>query len=187
MTAEIAEPMRGPLVIAEPRRYAPLRSFSCGRQGRPWENAVNVWARDLYRGLENDQTVLVLEDAHYKLIGLCSFKHQPVIGGVSVGKRGQRIHMIGIDRLYRGKRLSDGTRPSDILLAEALRQINLLCDGRMPAVSTLVSPGNDPSHALFARHGFRQLPYRGEGEIIRLRPPDKRLSLARLYLARAGR
>lgn len=185
MAAEIAEPLRGPRVLTEPRRYVPLRSFSCGRQGRPWENIVNVWVRDLYRGLETDQTVLVLEDAHSKLIGLCSFKQQPVVSGISVGKHGQRIHMIGTDRLYRGKRLSDGSRPGDVLLAGALHQIKLVCGGRIPTVSALVSPGNDPGNVLFERHGFRKLPYAGEGEIIHLRPPDRLLSLARLRILRA--
>ena len=180
--ADILEPLHPPRVFSEPKRFAPLRSFSCGRKGNRWETSVNEWVKDLYRGLERDQTVVVLEDARHKLIGLCSFISQPLVGGTSVGKDARRIHMIAIDRLYQGKRLEDGSRPSDVLLSAALEQIKSVNGGRMPSVSALISPGNDRSHALFERHGFRALPYVGEGEIIYLCPPDKRLSLTRLRL-----
>ncbi len=113
----------------------------------------------------------MLEDAQRTLIGICSFKPQAVVAGTSVGKDAQRIHMLATDRLYHGQRLNDGSRPSDVLLEGALEQIRTVCGGRLPSVSTLVSVGNDRSHALFERHGFKALPYVGEGEVIRLRPP----------------
>lgn len=184
MTAA-AEPLLPPRVLAETKRFAPLRSFSCGRQGAPWERAVNEWAKDLHRGAAADETVVLLEDAAHKLIGLCSIKPQPVVGGTSVGKRGQRIHMLGTDRLYRGQRLSDGSSPGDALLEAALEYIKTISDGSMPTVSALVAPENERAQALFDRHGFRRLPYGGAGEVIRLRPPGKRLSMVRLRMVQA--
>jgi ribosomal protein S18 acetylase RimI-like enzyme len=170
-------------VLSEPKKFGPLRQFSCGR-GRS-ESSVNQWAKKLARGAERDQTVVVLEDADRRLVGIGSFKLQPVVAvDVSVGGDAQRIHVVAIDRLYRGKRLRDGSRPGDALLGGMLEQIRVACGGRMPAVSALVSPENGPSHALFDRHGFRRMPYTGEGEVIRVRLPDKRLSLVRLRLMR---
>jgi hypothetical protein len=185
---DIVEPLRPPRILPKPKKFAPLKNFSCGGMGRPWESMVNLWITKLYRGLatEPGQTVVVLEDANRQLIGVSSFKPQPIVAGTSVGKNAQRIHMIGTDRRYRGKRLQDGSSPGDVLLRGTLEQIKLACGGRMPSVSALVSPDNERSHKLFARHGFRQLPYMGEGEIIHLRPPDKRLSMVRLKLRRSA-
>jgi RimJ/RimL family protein N-acetyltransferase len=183
---DMAEPLRPARVLAQPKRWGPLKSFSCGRKGMPWETMVNVWVKDLFRGIEADQTVVVLEDANRRLIGICSFMPQPVVGGTFVGKDAHRVHMLGIDRLYQGKRLSDGSRASDILLQGALEQIRIVGGGRMPCVSALVAPENHRSHALFERHGFRQVRHVGEGEVICLRLPDKRLSLLRLKLLRAS-
>jgi hypothetical protein len=70
-------------------------------------------------------------------------------------------------------------------MGAALEQIKRVSGGSMPVISALVSAENDRSHALFRRHEFRQLPYVGEGELIFLRPPDKRFSLLRLKLLRA--
>lgn len=178
--ADIVEPLRPARILVKPKKFAPLRNFSCGRKGKSWEKMVNGCARDLYLGKETfTQTVVVLEDAGGKLIGVCSFLAHPLPG--PAGKffgNAQRIHILGTDRLYHGKRLEDGSRPGDALLCGALEQIKLAYDGRMPYVSALVSPENDRSRALFARHGFRGLPYLGEGEIVYVRSPQQRPVLA---------
>jgi hypothetical protein len=176
--AAIIEPLRPARVLAQPKKFAPLRGFSCGRKGTPWEKMVNEWSRDLYLGIQaHPQTVLVLEDAVGKLIGVCSFNPDPV--PVRAGKlmgEAQRIHMLGTDRLYHGMKLQDGSRPGDVLLRGVLEHIGRVCDGHMPYVWALVTPENDRSHALFDRHGFDRWPYAGEGEVIRIRDPKKSLS-----------
>jgi hypothetical protein len=88
--------------------------------------------------------------------------------------------MLGTDRLFHGQRLSDGSRPADALLRGALEQMELACNGRMPYVWVFVSTDNDRSHALFDRHGFSALPYKGEGDVILLRAPSKRLPVIAL-------
>jgi hypothetical protein len=175
---EIAEPLRPVRVLANPKKHLPLRSFSCGRKGQYWERLVNDCVRNLYLGKETlAQTVVVLEDAVGKLIGVCTF--HPHSLGKFMGDA-QRIHVVGTDRHYHGQRLADGSRPGDVLLRGALEQIELACDCRMPYVSTLVTPENERSRALFARHGFRDLPYAGEGEIRYVRAPHKQLPVIAL-------
>jgi ribosomal protein S18 acetylase RimI-like enzyme len=179
--AEIAEPLRSARILAKPKKFPPLRSFSCGRKGQPWEKMVNEWARGLYLGTEtSSQTVVVLEDAHGKLVGVCSFMREslPVRAGGLIGTA-YCIHMIGIDRLYRGKRLEDGSRLGDVLLDGALEHIRMNSDGRTPHIWSLVSPENHRSRALFDRHGFDEWRYSGEGEIIYVLRPRRRSSRAR--------
>lgn len=165
-------------MLVTPKKYLPLRNFSCGRKGGSSEKLVNDCVRNLYLSREIlNQTLVVMEDADGKLIGVCSF-HPHAIGRF-VGDA-QRIHVIGTDRRYHGKRLEDGSRPGDVLLRGALEQIQIACDGRMPYVSTLVDPENHRSRALFARHAFRELPYPGEGAIQYVRSPHRRLPVVTL-------
>lgn len=176
--AEIVEPLRPVRVLHRPKKFPALRSFSCGRKGSSWEKSVNDWARELYLGKEREaQTVVVVEDAAGRLIGIGSFRPEALPVRIRISKpivNAQCVHMLGIDRLYRGARLADGLRPGDILLQGVLDQIKVACDERMPYVWALVNPDNEPSHDLFSRHGFSQLPHSGEGEIIRVRHPHKR-------------
>jgi hypothetical protein len=175
---DIAEPLRPVRILANPKKHLPLRGFSCGRKGQYWERLVNDCVRNLYLGKETlSQTVVVLEDADGKLVGVCTF--HPHSLGKFMGDA-QRIHIIGTDRLYHGTRLQDGSRLGDVLLGGALEQIELACECRMPYVSTLVTPENSRSRALFARHGFRDLPYSGEGEIRYVRAPHKQLPVIAL-------
>lgn len=173
----IAEPLRPARVLARPKKFAPLRSFSCGRRGRAWETGINKWVRDLYLGVEKEHTVIVIEDADGKLIGVCGFMSFPFsIGAGKPMGDAQRIHILATDRSYHGKRLEDGSRPGDALLRGVLEQIRIANGGRMPCVSALIEPENDRSHTLFSRHGFDKLPYAGEGDFIYVRPPEKRPS-----------
>jgi hypothetical protein len=173
----MAEPLRPARVLARPKKFAPLRNFSCGRGGRPWETGVNKWVRDLYLGVETDHTVIVIEDADGKLVGVCGFMPFPFsIGSGKPMGDAQRIHILATDKLYHGKRLQDGSRPGDALLRGVLEHIKIANGGRMPCVSALIEPENDRSHALFSRHGFDNLPYAGEGDVIYVRPPEKRPS-----------
>ena len=175
---DIAEPLRPVRVLANPKKYLPLRSFSCGRKGSFAEKTVNDCVRNLYLGKETlAQTVTVLEDANGKLVGVCTF--HPHSLGKLMGEA-QRIHIIGTDRLYHSKRLEDGSSLGDALLGGALEQIERVCGLRMPYVSTLVAPDNGRSRALFSRHGFRDLPYAGEGEVRYVRAPHKQLPVIAL-------
>lgn len=176
--AEIVEPLRPARVLHRPKKFPPLRSFSCGRKGSSWEKSVNDWARELYLGKEREaQTVVVIEDAAGKLIAMGSFRPEPLPVRIRISKpivNARCVHMLGVDRLYRGARLADGSRPGDILLQGVIDQIRVACDDRVPYVWALVNPENEHSHALFTRHGFSQLPHSGIGEIIRVRHPHKR-------------
>ena len=172
---DIAEPLRPARILVTPKKYRPLKDFSCGRKGDYSEKLVNECARNLYLGRETlTQTLVVLEDANGKLIGICSF-HPHALGRFS--GNAQRIHVVGIDRKYRGKRLEDGSRPGDALLHGSLGQIGMAGGDRMPHVSALVNPENHHSRALFARHGFRELPYPGEGAIKYVRSAPKQLPI----------
>ncbi|HEY3970642.1 MAG TPA: hypothetical protein VGL79_04510 [Solirubrobacteraceae bacterium] len=176
--SDIAEPLRHGRILVTSKKYPPLRGFSCGRKGDYSEKLVNECVRNLYLGRETlTQTLVVLEDANGKLIGICSFYAHPL--GKFMGDA-QRIHSIGIDRKYHGKRLEDGSRPGDALLRGTLELIETVCDDRMPYVSTLVYPENDRSRALFSRHGFREMPYPGEGAIKYVRSPHKQLPVLAL-------
>jgi hypothetical protein len=137
---------------------------------------VNKWARNLYLGKIDAETIVVMEDASNRLIGLCSFLPDslPLRPGKLLGQA-QRINMLATDRLYHGMKLEDGSRPGDVLLHGALEQIQIACGGSMPYVWALVSPENHRSRALFGRHGFRELPYKGEGEVVHVRARHKRL------------
>jgi hypothetical protein len=169
--SDIAEPLRPTRILLTAKKYSPLRGFSCGRKGDYSEKLVNECVRNLYLGRETlTQTVVVLEDANGKLVGICSFHAHPL--GRFMGDA-QRIHVVGVDRKYQGKRLEDDSRPGDALLRGALELIEVVCDDRMPHVSTLINPENDRSRALFARHGFREMPYPGEGAIKYVRSPRR--------------
>lgn len=176
--SDIAEPLRPARILVKPKRYLPLRNFSCGRKGDSSEKLVNECVRNLYLGREVlSQTLVILEDANGKLVGICSF--HPYSLGKFVGSA-RCIHVVGVDRRYQGKRLEDGSRPGDALLRGALDQIEITCDGGMPYVAALVSPENRRSRDLFARHGFRDWPYPGEGEIQCVRSPHKGLPVVTL-------
>jgi ribosomal protein S18 acetylase RimI-like enzyme len=186
---DVCEPLQPARVLAKPKKFAPLRNFSCGRKGKPWETTVNKWARSLYLGTEtHTQTVVMLEDANGKLVGLCSYRPDPLpIPAGSLVGGAQLIHLLGTDRLCHGKQLEDGSRPGDVLLQGALEHIKKDCGGRMPYVWALVSPENDRSQALFDRHGFGELPYKDKGEIVRVLSPNKRLPVVALRLPTADR
>jgi hypothetical protein len=176
--SDIAEPLRPARILLGAKKYPPLKAFSCGRKGDHSEKLVNGCVRDLYLGRETlTQTLVVLEDANGKLIGVCSFFVHPLGRLMS---NAQRIHVIGIDRKHHGKRLEDGSRPGDALLRGTLEVIEVVCDNRMPHVSTLINPENDRSRALFARNGFREMPYPGEGAIKYVRSPHKQLPVLSL-------
>ncbi|HEX5308511.1 MAG TPA: hypothetical protein VFW38_05450 [Solirubrobacteraceae bacterium] len=170
---EIAEPLSPVRVLATPKKFAPLKSFSAGRKGNPWEKFINDWARSTYLGTYLEpQTVVVLEDSHGKLIGIGSFRPKPLPGSerlaasfAKVIGQSHYVHTVAIDRLYRGQRSSDGLRLGDLLLAGVLDQVEIHTEHRTPAVWALVAPENGNARALFRRNDFEELPYTGEGAI----------------------
>src|ERR1700683_2410556 len=144
--SDIAEPLRPARILVTPKKYSPLRTFSCGRKGNSSEKLVNDCVRKLYLGKATlAQTLVVLEDANGRLIGICGF--YPHVLGEFAGDA-QRIHAVGIDRKYHGKRLEDGSRPGDALLHGALGQIAMAAGHHMSHVSVLVDPENHRSRAL---------------------------------------
>lgn len=183
---DIAEPLLNPRILSR-KKFSPLKSFSSGRHGQPWERSVNKWVRDIYHGDKPpNETVVLLEDAQHKLIGLAGFLPKPLpAAGGKLLNNSQYLTMMGTDRLYRGKRLADGSRPGDILMRATLEQIKIACGGQMPYVWALVSGENDRSIAMLDRHGFGAFPYKGEGEIIRVRPPSKAMPIFSLPFTRA--
>jgi ribosomal protein S18 acetylase RimI-like enzyme len=172
--AELAEPLT-PRILDQSVSHESVGGFSCGSKKNSWEESVNTWAERVHRaGLLSPQTVVALEDAENKLIGLASVKpglihpmlHRKPLVDVPY------IHMLGTDYRYHGKRLVDGPSPGDALLAATLKRIREEWGGgEMPYVWALVNPKNKPSQALFTRHGFALLAPVGKGDAIRLRSP----------------
>ncbi|HSZ13726.1 MAG TPA: GNAT family N-acetyltransferase [Solirubrobacteraceae bacterium] len=176
----ITEPVRPPRALATARRFAPLRGFSCGRGGAAWETVVNRTARGLYLGRENRPlTTIVLEDGSGRLIGFCCVGRDelPLRAGRHRGTAWS-VLVIGTDRRHRGQRLQDGSSPGDVLLRAALERIAEERGGRDPLVWAHIAPENEPSRALFARHGFDELPATAVvgGDIVWVRPQRRRLA-----------
>jgi ribosomal protein S18 acetylase RimI-like enzyme len=185
---KLVEPLSGTRILAKPQRFAPLRTFSCGERGSRSEKLVNRWAQEAFRGeRHNAGTVLVLEDAQRRLIGLSSFRPRPMnkreAATASDGPVAAThyIHIIAVDRLYRGQRLQDNSRLGDVLMLATLEHIERSCDGRMPRVWAIVTPENRPAQALFRRHGFKELGHldAGENEFVYAREPGLRSSGAK--------
>jgi ribosomal protein S18 acetylase RimI-like enzyme len=160
---EIAEPLAPARILAKPRRFAPLRTFSCGLKGTRSEKLVNEWVREIHDGQlrRKENKVLVLEDAQRKLVGISGFRPRLLSGEeMSLSAEGQPvshyIHMVAVDRRYRGRRLQDGSRPADVLLRSTLDQIKRACGGQMPDVWAIITPENTRAQALFSRHGFHE-------------------------------
>jgi hypothetical protein len=171
--AELVEPL-STRTLDQAAAQPSVATFSCGGKGNSWEDAVNTWADRVHRGATTSpQTILALEDADGKLIGLSSAKPgllYPVLYRKPLVDV-PYIHMIGTDRSYHGKRLADGTSPGDALLRGTLEQIRRQW-GTLPCVWALVNPKNKPSHALFDRHQFARLAPAGKGDAVRLRTPQ---------------
>lgn len=177
---QVAEPLRPVRVLVKPTRYPPLRAFNCGRRGNSWEVMVHRWVRNAYSGLlPHPQTIVLLEDAHRKLVGAGGFRQDPLLHrdpekNDQLTMDAYYIHMLAIDKLYQGQRLQDGSRPSDLLLQGMLGHIKARNGGSMPCVWALVSPKNTRSAALFERNGFGAIPPTGDGEAIHVLTPDGR-------------
>jgi hypothetical protein len=172
--AELAEPLR-PRILNQSLTHESAGGFSCGRKGNTWEESVNTWAGRVHRGeTTSPQTIIALEDAEDKLIGLSSVKpgliYPPLYRKPLVDV--PYIHMIGTDYRYHRKRLEDDSSPGDALVVATLERIREECGGGwLPHVWALVHPKNHPSQTLFSRHHFATLAPAGKGDAIRLRTP----------------
>jgi hypothetical protein len=174
--ADLAEPLRPARIVERPRRYQPLKGFSCGPGTEPWEGHVNRVVRRLSRGEAIPQTLVVVEDATGALVGVCSFWPRDLL----LPLRSQAlcaipyINMIATERRFQGQILEDGSRPGDALLLGVLDHIRGMHGGVLPHVYALVAPANTPAHALFARHDFGEVsPLKAGGDAIRIRAPDQ--------------
>ncbi|HEX3691898.1 MAG TPA: GNAT family N-acetyltransferase [Solirubrobacteraceae bacterium] len=184
-----AEPLRPVRVIAKPHGFVPLRTFSCGR-GTYSEKYIDKWALETFQGgrREPGRTVLALEDAHGLLLGVSKFRPSR-LNDEDEWKATERdpsatayyVHVVAIDRRYRGQRSSDDSRLGDILLDATLEHIGRACDGSLPRVWALIRPENAAAQALFERRGFKAQHQMPDSEIVYTRPwPRRSLTPGRL-------
>jgi ribosomal protein S18 acetylase RimI-like enzyme len=139
-----------------PRQYAPLRRFCCGKNGSRPEREVGTMTRDYVRGKRKHDVFRVTVEQPNRLVGLAAFQpasfSQPVLAQVNGYPY---ISVIGVSEHFRG-RTKGGIRPGDFVLVDALRAINAHGRwGATPDVFALVDPNNGPSCNLFGRHGFQ--------------------------------
>jgi len=180
---KLAEPLRPARVLAKPKGFVPLRTFSCGGKGSFSEKLINKWALETFRGrrLEQETTVIALEDAHNRLLGVSSFWPSQLNDAEERTARNSDtepayyLHIVAVDARYRGQRLTDGSRPGDALMRATLEQMERIREGRMPRVWAIIRPENGPAQDLFERHGFRVSTHLSENEIIysRRRAPTR--------------
>jgi hypothetical protein len=170
--SELAEPLRPARVVEDPTAYEQLADFSCGAGDAAWESHVDRVVGRLYKGEAIPQTLVVLEDADGRLVGVCSFWLGDLMAPLfrTPIRDAPYINVIGVDRRFHGARLADGSHPGDVLLRGALAAIHGLHGYRH--VFALVAPENARAHALFARHGFGEVSPLKEGrQALRIRPP----------------
>ncbi len=174
----LAEPLKSARILAKPNGFVPLRTFNCGSNSYS-EKYINKWVQETFRGGRRvpGRKVLVLEDARGRLIGIGKFRAQQLHDKDewTAKKRDAHasayyIHIVALDRQYRGQRLSDGSRLGDILLDAMLEHIGRACGGELPRVWALIRPENKAARSLFEQHGFRPYVSQSDGEIIYDRP-----------------
>ena len=140
----------------DPKHYAPLRRFSCGKRGRRSEQEVNRLVREYASGKHKGGTFRVTVQGPKGLVGVAAFQatapSQPMLGQFSGSPY---ISVIGLSDRYRG-RTRDGLRLGDLVLVDVLRAINDSWGGA-PDTFALVDPNNRDSRGLFERHGFRMI------------------------------
>ncbi len=159
-------------VVAEPKGDARLEGFSCG-EGERWESFANQVVAKHYLGTaEMPLTIVAMEGPCGELLGLSGFRPMEV-GFDPPGRRMTQppyIHVIALNRRYRGWRTAHGPTLGSALLVGTMKKIALIWPGdAMPAIWALVSPENVRSHALFQRHGFGLI-CKPEGDHRRYRP-----------------
>jgi ribosomal protein S18 acetylase RimI-like enzyme len=137
-----------------PRAYQPVRRFRCGDGDERAEREVNKMARDYATGKRQCPIFRVLmEQPIGQVVGIVAIHpanfSQPALAPINGFPY---ISVIGVSAEYRGMR-KEGLRPGDHVLRDALRVINGAWGG-VPDIFALVDPKNQPSCALFGRHGF---------------------------------
>jgi ribosomal protein S18 acetylase RimI-like enzyme len=164
MTEEIDGDLES--LTINPRTYAPLRHFSCGKGDARGELEVNRMVREYRSGRRKDSVIrATVEAPGHRFVGLAGFHPQPGrFGnpGMQVYDGFAYVSVIGLSETYRGKR-KDGSNLGDFLLVDALRAIHHWWSthersDEMPWVFSLVDPNNGPSRDLFERHGFVEVP-----------------------------
>jgi ribosomal protein S18 acetylase RimI-like enzyme len=166
--------------LDEPRSYAPLIDFCCGKGKMP-EHEVNRTVRFLYADMTKmDQTPAVLENVsardvngHPPLLAVCSFsvKHPLPAQGVDPAWPHGYIVAVGTDLDAQGKKLDDRKSVGSALLRGAFEELKKRLDQEsMPYVWATIKTNNDKSARLLDRHGFDPVGF--TGEIALAREPD---------------
>ena len=158
----------------DPTTYAAFRNFSCGGTSE-FEREVDGIVAMHVRGEQPSKVVRVAE-ASGELAGFCIVTQRTLD---TIALNAAYIALIAISAPFRGRRLPDGGRISDLLLHDALEQAKQLWSGPpMPSVWAVVHRDNGPSHALFDRWGFGCIPTAGDHH-IRYRPAGLGIKPAR--------
>jgi len=140
----------------DPKHYAPLRCFCCGKHGSRSEQEVNRLVREYSSGRHKGSVFRVTVDGRKRIVGVAAFlaaaPSQPMLGQFTGSPY---ISVIGLSERYRG-RGKGGLRLGDLVLLDALRAITKSWGGA-PHTFALVDPNNRASRNLFERNGFRMI------------------------------
>jgi ribosomal protein S18 acetylase RimI-like enzyme len=137
----------------DPRLYAPLKRFSCGKGGSRAEREVNQMAREYAAGKRKCDGFRVTVERPAELAGIAAYQ------GVQIPRIGSLVQayisVIGVSEDFRGRK-KGSARLGDFVLMDVLGAIGVDSRwGPSPPVFALVDPNNEPSCALFRRHGFQ--------------------------------
>jgi hypothetical protein len=149
-------------ILDNPKGDDRLRFFTCGRTGDAAVAEVNWAARMLSRGLLLGQiptVVVTLTKTAGELIGWAGVQRRHLCEVHSPLPPGAYIVAIGTTWRYQGRRLDDGRRPGDALMAGTLDKIATLFDDYPSSYTwARVLPDNAKSLRLFTDHDFEHFP-----------------------------
>ncbi len=140
-------------LTVDPKKYAPLKRFCCGKRGRRPEGEVHTIVREYCSGKRKGTFRVTLEQPDGGLVGVAAF-HPGAFDNPQLQQLNSfpYISVIGVSEHYRSK-YKNGARLGDAVLLDALREINRRWPGT-PDVFALVDPNNQDSLNLFERNCF---------------------------------
>jgi hypothetical protein len=139
----------------DPRLYAPLRSFSCGKRGSRPEEEVNRMVREYSRGKRKCENFRVTVELPSRLAGVAAFQAAYFSHPALAQLNGYPyLAVIGLSQSKRSC-CKNGRRIGDFVLDDVLRAINEHGRwGEVPDVFALVDQHNDSSTALLSDTAF---------------------------------